>query len=76
MFYPVDGISEVKFIIGDQGRGDMDEAAALDSSGDDAEDRIAVAIRSKAIYTARVTSREATQARLLPELKTAKKGLF
>ena len=49
-------------------RAESDEAAALDSSGDDADDRIAVAIRSKAIYTARVTNREASQAKQAAEL--------
>jgi hypothetical protein len=52
-------------------RSELDEAAALDSMASDSEDRIAVAIRSKAIYSARVTSREAAQVKLLKEVKTA-----
>ena len=54
-------------------RAETDEAAALDSSGSDADDKIAVAIRNRGIYSSRVANREAARARLLGELSEAVK---
>jgi hypothetical protein len=52
-------------------RSEVDEAAALDSQESDAEDRIAVAQRSRGIYGARVANREAGLKKLALELKAA-----
>jgi hypothetical protein len=55
-------------------RAETDEQSALNNlelSDEESADRVAVAQRSIAIYRARTTNRETTQAKLLKELKTA-----
>ena len=57
-------------------RSEVDEQSALNNlelSDEESADRVAVAERSRGIYGARVANREAAQAKLLKELKTAVK---